>query len=70
MKSIHAVYENGVFRPTERPDLPDGSEVEFEPRLLSPRTPEDHRARILHLLSQRIETGEPDMAERHDEPLP
>lgn len=31
-KTIHAVYENGVFRPTEPVDLPDPCEVEFEPR--------------------------------------
>lgn len=33
-KTIHAVFENGVFRPIERVDLPEKSEVEFEPRLV------------------------------------
>ncbi len=32
MKTIHAIYANGVFRPLERVDLPEASEVEFEPR--------------------------------------
>ena len=32
MKTIHAIYENGVFRPTEPVDLPDRTAVEFEPR--------------------------------------
>ncbi|HEY3857066.1 MAG TPA: antitoxin family protein [Verrucomicrobiae bacterium] len=32
MKTIHAVYEKGVFRPLEAVDLPDRTEVEFEPR--------------------------------------
>lgn len=33
MKTIHAIYANGVFRPMERVDLPEASEVEFEPRI-------------------------------------
>ncbi len=33
-KTIHAVFENGVFRPTEAVDLPEKSEVEFELRLV------------------------------------
>ena len=32
MKTIQAIYTNGVFRPLERVDLPEASEVEFEPR--------------------------------------
>ena len=34
-KIIHAVYENGVFRPIESVDLPEKSEVEFELRLVA-----------------------------------
>ena len=34
-KTIHAVYENGVFRPTEKVDLPDHCEVEVEVRTVS-----------------------------------
>ncbi len=33
-KTIHAVYENGVFRPIETVDLPEKSVVEFELRLV------------------------------------
>jgi predicted DNA-binding antitoxin AbrB/MazE fold protein len=32
---IHAVFENGVFRPIESIDLPERSEVEFELRLVA-----------------------------------
>ena len=32
MKTIHAVYENGVFRPVEPVELPEGCEVVVEPR--------------------------------------
>jgi predicted DNA-binding antitoxin AbrB/MazE fold protein len=69
MKAIHAVFENGVFRPTEPVDLPEGIKVEFEPRLIPEATPKSHRERVHALLSRTIETGETDMAERHDEPL-
>lgn len=34
-KTIHAVFENGVFRPVESVDLPENSLVEFEPRLVA-----------------------------------
>ena len=30
--TIHAIYENGVFRPTQPVNLPDRSEVEVEIR--------------------------------------
>jgi predicted DNA-binding antitoxin AbrB/MazE fold protein len=36
MKTVRAVYENGVFRPTEPLELPEHSLVEFEPRSLEP----------------------------------
>jgi predicted DNA-binding antitoxin AbrB/MazE fold protein len=70
MKVIHAIFENGVFRPQEPVDLPEGSEVEFEPRIVRGATTKSHRERLHELLSRRIETGETDMAARHDEPLP
>ncbi|MFO0847117.1 MAG: antitoxin family protein [Gemmataceae bacterium] len=34
--TIHAVYENGVFRPKGPVALPEAAEVAFEPRLVSP----------------------------------
>jgi predicted DNA-binding antitoxin AbrB/MazE fold protein len=34
MKTVHAIYENGVFRPVEPVDLPDQTPVEFEPRVV------------------------------------
>jgi predicted DNA-binding antitoxin AbrB/MazE fold protein len=74
MKVIHAIFENGVFRPTEPVDLPDGSEVTIAPHLVPDPTSKtqdpNHWERVHDLLSTRIETGETDMAARHDEPLP
>lgn len=71
MKIIHAVYENGVFRPTEPVELPDGCEVTVEPKPsteakgLSP-----HQGRIRELLRQPVNTGDPRLSERHDEHQP
>lgn len=36
MQTLHAIYENGVFRPTEPVEFPDGCEVEI--RVQSRRT--------------------------------
>ncbi len=63
MKAVQAIFDHGVFRPTEPVDLPEGSQVEFEPRVISERTAEGHRARIHALLSRSIESGEYDMAQ-------
>ena len=42
-KTIHAIFENRVFRPIEPIELPRRSQVEFEPRLVSKkdRWPDD-----------------------------
>lgn len=37
MKSVHAIYEDGVFKPTGPVDLPEHSEVQFEPVPVKPR---------------------------------
>jgi predicted DNA-binding antitoxin AbrB/MazE fold protein len=73
MKTVHAVYENGVFRPTERVDLPEHSEVEFELRRIN-GVSDEARAKatqeIFRILSQSDETGIPDLAARHGEHQP
>ena len=70
MKAIHAIYERGVFRPLEVVDLPETTEVVFEPcPVLPPGSPEA-RARVLAALAQRFDSGENDVAARHDEHQP
>ncbi len=71
MKTIHAVYESGVFRPLEAVELPERTEVEFEPRLVA--QPEDGNDRldgIYAILGERYQSGEHDMAARHNEHQP
>jgi predicted DNA-binding antitoxin AbrB/MazE fold protein len=69
MAVIHAVYENGVFRPTDPVDLPESSEVEVELRVVTP--PAEKRLDAIYtLLEARFESGEDDVAARHNEHQP
>jgi predicted DNA-binding antitoxin AbrB/MazE fold protein len=71
MQFIQAVYERGVFRPTDPVDLPKHSLVEFEPRLVAPKPAADPSATAIYeILSRSYETGETDLAARHNEHQP
>jgi predicted DNA-binding antitoxin AbrB/MazE fold protein len=71
MKVIHAVFENGVFRPTEPVDLPEGSEVTVEPKPVNePSATSPHQQRIHELRSQSVDTGDPGLSERQIEHQP
>jgi predicted DNA-binding antitoxin AbrB/MazE fold protein len=69
-KTIHAIYEDGVFRPVEPVDLPDRCEVEFEVRDVkaAPRIPSLDE--VYAILGKRFDSGEPDVAARHNEHQP
>ena len=74
-KTIHAVYENGVFRPTEKVDLPDHCEVEVEVKIIQPAKPaqppiSEGLAKIYAILGERYNSGHTDTAERHNEHQP
>lgn len=71
MKVIHAVYENGVFRPTGPVDLPEHCRVEFEPKVVPEGAgPDDGLDRIYEILGERYDSGRHDLAERHNEHQP
>ncbi len=71
MKTIHAVYENGIFRPTSPVDLPEGTEVRIEPTPNPSGEPRrDRLSAIYEILSQSHDTGDADLAERHNEHQP
>lgn len=71
MKTIRAIDEKGVFRPTEPVELPEGSEVTIEPRLeRADDSLSRHQERIYQLLSESVDTGDPTLCERHDEHQP
>ena len=75
-KTIHAVYENGVFRPTEEVDLPENTPVEMELRVqaavpaASAPPMSEGLARVYEVLGRRHRSGHTDTAERHNEHQP
>ena len=73
MKTIHAVFENGIFRPIEPVELPEGTPVD----VLTPPSDagssdsmSEGLARIYAILGERYESGFTDTAERHNEHQP
>lgn len=71
MPTIPAIYENGVFRPTEPVALPEGTMVRVEMDLpISNDEPDSPRKRVFEILSRSYETGDPRAAERHNEHQP
>ena len=74
MKTIHAVYEKGVFRPTERVDLPEHSEVSVKPRQKKKKSKSQPTKKameaIYEIMSRRFRSGRSDVAARHNEHQP
>jgi predicted DNA-binding antitoxin AbrB/MazE fold protein len=74
---IRAVFENGVFRPTERVKLSEGTEVQVQARdevldvcgLVPPGTDEG-LIQIYKCLGQSYDTSDPEAASRHNEHQP
>jgi predicted DNA-binding antitoxin AbrB/MazE fold protein len=68
--TIHAVYEKGVFRPTEKVDLPDLCEVEVDVRQIKAEQKKPSLDDVYAILARRHASGEHDLAERHNEHQP
>ena len=68
MKNIHAVYENGIFRPTDPVDLPENSEVELTVHATAPQAAHKPLQRLLTIAEQFPENPDlpSDLAEQHD----
>ena len=67
--TVRAIYENGVFRPTESVRLPERTPVEVivpEPT----QRESDNQATIFAILRTSRPSGETDVAERHNEHQP
>jgi predicted DNA-binding antitoxin AbrB/MazE fold protein len=68
MGPIHAYFESGVFRPTEQVDLPEHCEVVLTPAIVAQHSGAESRPGELRaILSRSYETGQCDLAARHDE---
>src|SRR5262249_9600448 len=72
-KTIHAIYENGMFRPVEPVNRPERTAVEIELRV-AVRTEtapmSEGLAQVYAILGRRHSSGEHDVAARHDEHQP
>jgi predicted DNA-binding antitoxin AbrB/MazE fold protein len=66
MISIHAMYENGVFRPIRPVDLPDRCEVEVDIRAVTAEQERPSLDDVYAILGRRHSSGEHDVAARHD----
>jgi predicted DNA-binding antitoxin AbrB/MazE fold protein len=70
MRIVHAIFESGIFRPTEPVDLPDQCEVEFEPRVVNGSASAASMDDVYTVLGERYTSGEHDVSDRHDEHQP
>ena len=72
MVKIHAVYENGVFKPTEPVNLPEHCRVKVEPESFASNESCDSlvQTEIHDILAERYDSGDPYGAERHNEHQP
>jgi predicted DNA-binding antitoxin AbrB/MazE fold protein len=67
---INAICEDGVFRPTEAVEMPEKSEVEVEVRVVKDGPQRPSLDDVFAILGERFDSGEHDVAERHNEHQP
>ena len=70
MKTIRAIFENGVFRPLEAVDLPEATEVVLQQSKYRVNTASKKQDEIYTILSRRFHGGDALVAERHNEHQP
>jgi predicted DNA-binding antitoxin AbrB/MazE fold protein len=68
--TIRAVFERGIFRPTEKVEFPDPCEVEIDVRQVKKTDAAPTLDDVYEILGRRHVSGEHDLAARHDEHQP
>lgn len=68
--TIRAVFEKGVFRPTEKVEFPDPCEVEIDVRQVTKTAGTPSLDDVYAILGRQHSSGEHDLAERHNEHQP
>ncbi|HEX5104026.1 MAG TPA: antitoxin family protein [Pirellulaceae bacterium] len=68
--TVQAVFENGVFRPVQPVAMPEKTLVEFEPRVVAGLPAPPPLDAIYDILDRRFNSGQSDVAERHNEHQP
>ncbi|MCO6458534.1 MAG: antitoxin family protein [Pirellulaceae bacterium] len=69
-QTIHAIYENGVFRPIEPVNLPERCEVEVEVRQVKAEPKVPSLDDVYAIMSKRFDSGDSEVAARHNEHQP
>lgn len=67
MTVIHAIFEKGVFKPTEPVDLPERTRVDVH---VPDSGEQANQQAIFAILRKSYPSGERDTAERHNEHQP
>ena len=71
MTTINAIYKNGMFKPTERVELPEDSHVRLNVETIEPPAQQSEAMRAAYeVMSRRFRSGRHDLAERHNEHQP
>jgi predicted DNA-binding antitoxin AbrB/MazE fold protein len=70
MSNIHAIYENGVFRPIQPVSPPERCEVEVEIHAINAERQQPSLDDVYAILGRRHSSGEHDVAARHNEHQP
>lgn len=68
--TFSAIFENGVFRPVEPVDFPEHCHVQVEVRSVQPPADDASLDDVYAILSKRFDSGEHDVAARHNEHQP
>lgn len=69
-RTIQAIYENGIFRPTEPVSLPEHTPVTLHAELEPLEDDEGRDYSAIFRAAVPGHTGIPDLAERHNEHQP
>lgn len=70
MLTVPAIYENGVFRPLEKVDLPEHYRVEIPLPVVLEEVPDAALDAVYAAMDFRFRSGRTDLAERHNEHQP
>ena len=70
MITVPAIYENGVFRPLEKVNLPEHSRVEIPLPAVLEEVSDAALDAVYAALDFRFRSGRADLAERHNEHQP
>ena len=69
-KSFSAIFENGVLRPVEPVDFPDHCQVRVVVQSVEAANDEASLDEVYAILGKRYNSGESDVAARHNEHQP